>query len=73
MSRTLPTVCFACVCVCVCVWTKGNVLFKDALNTFYLRLPVYVTVLHNLYSLYWDQEATCIIDAIHSNTFILFS
>ena len=29
-----------CVCVCVCVQTRkeGNVLFNDALNTFYLRL-----------------------------------
>ena len=27
-----------CRCVCVCLVKEGNVLFNDALNTFYLRL-----------------------------------
>ena len=37
MDRTQSCVC-VCVCVCVCGRKEGNVLFNDALNTFYLRL-----------------------------------
>ena len=29
---------YVCMYVCMYVWKEGNVLFNDALNTFYLRL-----------------------------------